>query len=499
VIVGAGQFVPPPGAGDGDDARDPISLAVQALRLAGADSGTGDRLLRRAESVRHVATLCWPYTDEAALISDELGASPRETVRTTQFGGDGPQRLVSDTAQAIADGHLDVALVSGAEAVATLRTAQRAGDMPAWATQPSAAQPSRVLGVERFPSSEPETSVGLMAPVYNYALIETAVRDAAGADSGPDAHMRVVADLWSRFSAVAADNPFAHLQRAFRPDQLLDVSVGNRPVSCPYPKLLTANIQVDQATGLIICSAAAARAAGVPQDRWVFIWAGAHAQDEWFLSERAELAASPAIRAVGAAVLEHAGASIDELAYVDLYSCFPSAVQIAARELGLAIDDRSRPLTLTGGLTFAGGPGNNYASHAIATLVGRLREDPAALGLTTAVGWYLTKHACGIYSGRPPTKPFQSLDAGEQIARPAARQVSNEYAGAATVEAYTVPYRRDGEPEAAIVSALTANGVRALVRTADPTIIGECVTGDPLRRAVTLGGAGELAFAPPLG
>jgi acetyl-CoA C-acetyltransferase len=289
------------------------------------------------------------------------------------------------------------------------------------------------------------------------------------------------------------------LQRAFRADELLDVSVENRPVSCPYPKLLTANIQVDQATGLIICSAAAAHAAGVPQDRWVFIWTGAHAQDEWFLSERAELAASPAIRAVGAAVLEHAGASIDELAYVDLYSCFPSAVQIAAHELGLAIDDRSRPLTLTGGLTFAGGPGNNYASHAIATLVGRLREDPEALGLTTALGWYLTKHACGIYSGRPPTKLFQSLDAGERIARRPTRQVSNEYAGPATVEAYTVPYGREGEPEAAILSALTAGGVRALIRTADPAIVGECVSGDPLGRAVALDGAGELAFAPAPG
>src|SRR5207244_6219152 len=128
------------------------------------------------------------------------------------------------------------------------------------------------------------------------------------------------------------------------------------------------------------------------------------------LSERAELASSPAVRAAGAAALEHAGLSIDDVAYVDLYSCFPSAVQISAGELGLPADDASRPLTVTGGLTFAGGPGNNYSGHAIATLVGRLRGDPQACGLATAVGWYLTKHALGIYSGRPPREPFRSLD-----------------------------------------------------------------------------------------
>jgi acetyl-CoA C-acetyltransferase len=257
---------------------------------------------------------------------------------------------------------------------------------------------------------------------------------------------------------------------------------------------MTANIQVDQATAMIMCSAEAARAAGIPTDRWMFVIAGAHAYDEWHLSERRELAASPAIRACGAAVLKHAGASIDEVAHIDLYSCFPSAVQIAARELGLTTDDPQRPLTLTGGLTFAGGPGNNYSSHAIATLVGRLREDPDALGLTTALGWYVTKHACGIYSGTPPTRPFRSIDAGDQIERPEPRQSTASYTGPATIEAYTIPHGRDGEPEAVVASALTPAGERALVRATDPEVIRSMLEEDPLGRQVELSGPDRIAL-----
>ena len=398
VIVGAGQVVQRPG----EASRDPIALAVDALRAAAQDSGAGEKLLARAESARHVATVSWSFRDEAALIAERLGLSPRETVRTSIFGGDGPQRLVGETARDIAAGDLDVALVTGAETVATVVAARKAGETLDWPKQPDGVAPTRVLGSDRPPSNEAEVAVGLVAPILNYALLESAVRARSGADA--DAHLHAIGSLWSRFSEVAAANPYAWLREARGVEELITPGPRNRPVCAPYTKLLTANLGVDQASALIVCSAAAAEAAGVPRDRWVFAWASAHAHDEWFMSEREALAASPAIEAAGASVLGHAGVGIDDVAHVDLYSCFPSAVQIAALELGLATDDPARPLSLTGGLTFAGGPGNNYAGHSIATLVGRLREDPAALGLATALGWYATKHAIGLYSASPPPR-----------------------------------------------------------------------------------------------
>lgn len=482
VIVGAAQVV----RHDLSDERlcEPVALIVQALRQAGEDSGAGDRLLRRADSVRCVPVIGWHYADAAALVAEELGTQPAETVQSAAIGGDGPQVLLNDTCHAIAAGEIELALVGGGEAVASLRAARLAGHDPPWRRQDERSAPTRTLGQERVPVTELEAAAGLTAPVNMYALIESAVRSAA--ETAPEVHLDRIAHLWSRFSAVAAENPHAWIRRAYTPDQIAEPRPANRLVSTPYTKLLTANIQVNMASGLIVASAEAARRAGVPTDRWVFVHAGAQAQDRWHVTERDRLAASPAVEAVGRGVVQHAGLAIDDIAHIDLYSCFPAAVEIAARELGLAIDCASRPLTVTGGLTFAGGPGNNYSAHAIATLVSRLREDPDAYGLATAVGWYLTKHAAGIYSARPPRIPFASLDPKPR--HPPARRTCSGYSGHAVIEACTVAYRRDGSPEAAIISALTPDDRRVLVRSEDGEIIDAFLGSDPIGWSISLAG-----------
>ncbi|BAL89431.1 putative enoyl-CoA hydratase [Actinoplanes missouriensis 431] len=471
VIVGVGQVsersTDPLGA-------DPVSLAVRALRAAEQDSGvTG--LLSTADSVAYVPSVSWQYPDGAALIAAAVGAAPAETVRSSTFGGDGGLRLINDAAASIVAGHATVVLVGGAEAAATAAAAEKAGRELGWPGQPEGAAPGRIVGVDLEPNNDPETAAGLVAPIYMYALIESAVRGKLGL-SVPD-HQRRITELWSRFSAVAAENPYAWLPGARTADELAGTSGENRPISAPYPKLLTAHLQVNQATGVILCSAAAAEAAGIPQDRWVFPHAGAHATDEWFVSERADLAASPAIRAAGAAVLNHAGLDISDITHVDLYACFPSAVEIAADELGL---DLQRQLTVTGGLTFAGGPGNNYSGHAVANLVPLLRADPEASGLATALGWYLTKHAAGVFSATPPERPYADVDADLRMPRPAARTAAGSYAGPAVLEAYTIPYDRSGSPAAAVVTALAPDGARIVRRATDPELIARLLADDPL-------------------
>jgi acetyl-CoA C-acetyltransferase len=487
VIVGVGQVTHHPQPG-GEDYAEPVALIVEALRAAGADSGTGTALLHKAESVRVVAVAGWPYRDAGALIADDLGISPRETVQTNAFGGDGPQRLINETAAAILAGELDVALIGGGESVASQIAAQKAGATPDWRTQGEDVTPTRISGSDRYPVNDAEAAVGIAAPLDMYALIESAVGARAGED--PATHLTTIAELWSRFSLIAAENPYAWLPRAYTAVEIATPSARNRAVSSPYTKLLSANIQVDQTAGLIICSVEAARAAGVAADRWVFIHTGAQAQDEWHVTERSELAASPAIRAIGAAALQHAGTTIDEIAHIDLYSCFPSAVQIAAAELGTGL---GRRLTQTGGLTFAGGPGNNYATHGVAMLVARLREDPDALGLATALGWYATKHAIGIYSARPPQRPFRSLSPMPE--NPPPRRARTDYTGPARLEAFTVQRDRDGEPQAAALAALTPQGDRAMVRLQDPAQLTELLAGDPVGQAVAIDGPTALSFS----
>ncbi|MEU4560669.1 crotonase/enoyl-CoA hydratase family protein [Actinoplanes sp. NPDC023936] len=471
VIVGVGQVsersTDPLGA-------DPVSLAVRALRAAEQDSGVAG-LLATADSVAYVPSVSWQYPDGAALIAAAVGASPAETVRSSTFGGDGGLRLINDAAASIAAGHASIVLVGGAEAAATAAAAEKAGRELGWPGQAEGTAPSRIVGVDREPNNGPETAAGLVAPIYLYALIESAVRGKLGLSVSE--HQRRITELWSRFSAVAAANPYAWLPGARRPAELADATGENRPISSPYPKLLTAHLQVNQASGVILCSAAAAVSAGIPQDRWVFPHAGAHATDEWFVSERADLAASPAIRAAGTAVLDHAGLGIADIAHVDLYACFPSAVEIAAAELGL---DLERQLTVTGGLTFAGGPGNNYSGHAVASLVPLLRSDPAAFGLATALGWYLTKHAAGVFSATPPARLYADIDADPRMPRPAARAAAGSGAGPAVLEAYTIPYERSGSPAAAVITALAPDGSRIVRRATDPELIARLLADDPL-------------------
>ncbi|WP_309138613.1 crotonase/enoyl-CoA hydratase family protein [Nocardia cyriacigeorgica] len=480
VLVGAGQFV----SHTPDTVADPAALAARALRRAAADAGADEKLLASTNAVFAVASASWQYRDLGALIATTVGAETVDTVQSSMYGGDGGQLLINEAAQAISDGIYEMVLVTGAEAGATLAAAQRSGADVAWPEQGPEVEPTRTAGIDREANNAAETAVGLGAPIYMYSLMESANRHRLGRE--PKEHLRAVGELWSRMSTIGTHNENAWLPQEFTPIELTTPTPGNRMVSAPYTKLLCANLQVDMAAGLILCSAAAAEAAGIPQDKWVFVHAGASAHDEWFVSERAELAASPAIRTIGAAALEHAGIGIDQVGPVDLYSCFPVAVQIAARELGLPVDDPNRPLSVTGGLTFGGGPGNNYGTHAVATMVARLRANPDTFGLSTSLGWYVTKHAIGIYSATPPHRAYTHLR--PIVDNPPARPVRQSYTGPAVVEAYTLPYDRDGRPEAAILSLIAPDGARVLVRTKAPEMLSMLEDADALGLPVTVHG-----------
>jgi acetyl-CoA C-acetyltransferase len=467
VIVGTGQLSRRPSSFD--DALEPADLMAETLRLAQDDSKATATLLERADSVRTVGVLSWRYADPAGEVARRVGAGSARDLAVTATGGNGPQWLVNRTATDIARGDLDVCLIAGAEAMYTRLRARSAGAHLEWTPLADAStSPARLLGYEKRGNNDAEGAVGLLAPPVVYPLFENALRAATGETI--DEHQRAIAGLWSRFSEVAASNPHAWLPVAKTPEEIGTPSPDNRMVSFPYTKLLNANMQVDQSAALILCSYSAARAAGVPDDRMVFPVSGADANDHWYVSNRWDLHSSPAIAAAGRAALGAVGdgASIDDVAFVDLYSCFPAAVQIGAHALGLPIDDPSRPLTLTGGLTFAGGPGNDYVTHSIATLVDRLRSaPPSSLGLVTGLGWYVTKHSVGLYSSSPPAggPSFRAIDAQREVDALPSRELAANAEGPVVVETYTVTYDRNGTPVNGIAACLLPDGSRTWATT----------------------------------
>jgi acetyl-CoA C-acetyltransferase len=238
-------------------------------------------------------------------------------------------------------------------------------------------------------------------------------------------------------------------------------------ISWPYTKLMNSNNMVDQGAALILTSAERATHLQIPSDTWVFPYAGTDAHDTYLIGERAEFDQSPAIRIAGGRALELAAKGVDDMDFVDVYSCFPSAVQVAARELGLPLDDPDRPLTVTGGLTFAGGPWNNYVTHSIATMAERLVASPGTVGLVTANGGYLTKHSFGVYGTEPPVGEFRWEDVQSAVDAEPTRVAEDEWVGVGAVESWTTPVNRDGVPEKVFVAVRTPSGSRALAVVTD--------------------------------
>src|SRR5581483_8151425 len=371
----------------------------------------------------------------------------------------------------------DVALIVGGETVYSRKRtpAEVAAEIDA---PPSVdAEPAPLVGDDRPGWSEDEAVHQAAMPTQVYPLFESALRAAAG--RGLDDHRRVVAELWSALAAVAstAARPAAWSGKAWSAEEIGTPGPDNRWVVYPYTKLQCANIYTDQAGALLLCSPDAARAAGVA--------------DAQFYTGRRSLAESPGLRAVTGDALAGAGVGVDDIARFDLYSCFPSAVEMAMHELGLAgpAGGDDRPLTAAGGLSFFGGPGNNYVTHSVGAMVDACRADPGSLGLVTGIGYFLTKHSAGVYSARPPERGYVRVDPAATkaaIDRVPARTPAGPYAGPATVETTAVQYGRDGDPVLGLLAALTPDGRRALANCTDPSAMQSMVSEEWAGRAVEL-------------
>ncbi len=268
------------------------------------------------------------------------------------------------------------------------------------------------------------------------------------------------------FSAVAAQNPYSWYQVARSAEEIATPTGTNRMISFPYTKYLSA-LPVDMAAAVILTTTEVAVKLGIPESKWVYIHGGQDFVDEWYVGHQPDLAECVSIGAMIRDSLDQAKLGLDDLDFFDLYSCFPSMARIACRAMGLA-DEDPRPLTVTGGLPYFGGPGNNYVMHSINGAVKRCRSNPEAIGLVTGDGLQCSKHSAGIYGCPPPEQPWNRATPEqfqEQVETPAPLEVDPEPAGPLRVDSYTVLHDREGRPEFAFLCGRTKEGKRAWART----------------------------------
>ena len=495
VLIGAGQFTY---RGDPAVSPSPNALLKIAAERAAADAGLGAAALAGIDALAVAGFTidaqgstrgAIPHsTNPPAALAKALGAKPGWAVYS-HMGGNTPQQLINVLAEKIAKGEAELGLAVGAEFLGSaMKRLTKGLGFDDWAGDADESLPApERIGDSRAGVTPYERRNGLDRPINIYPLFENALRARDG--RSVEDHQKRLGRLFAPFTEVAAQNPEAWFPVRRTPEELVEISEKNRMIGFPYPKLLNAIMEVDQSAGVLIASVAKARALGVPEDKWVYLHGCADAADLWFPLDRQNYHSSPAMRLTGKLALEMAGIGLDQIDYIDLYSCFPVAVEIGAEELGLALDD-PRGLTITGGLPYAGGPGNNYAMHSIAAMQAKLRAKPGSWGLTTANGWYLTKQSTGVYSTTRPDKPFERQDPKvlqaeiDALAHPAVTETPQ---GIGRIETYTVVHRREGPFMGIVIGRDEADRRFAAVTPNDPATLAGLEQGEQVGRTGRVG------------
>jgi len=484
------------GVGTARADADAADLMVLAARHAADDAGT-PALLAAVERIS-VPRGTWGYADPARLVADAIGAPGARRVLVNL--GIPQQTLINDALRHIAAGQLDVALIVGAEARARATRAARATsgagataaqerdarnpgtrDTPtAGETDPHGSGPDEVQSPAGRIVADAEIEAGLVVPVEQYAMIDSALRRAEGASI--EDHRWQIAELWARFNLVARSNPDAAFPAAMEAEDIFRLGRDNRPLAFPYGKWHASQWTVDQGAALLLCSAGAADRLGVPRDRWLFPLVGIESSFELPLVARLAMHRWPAMRVLGQAASERLARPVSECDHLEVYSCFPAAVRVQHRELGLAPD---RTPTITGGMTFAGGPFNSFVLEATAAMARRLRRE-GGTALVTTVSGLLTKPGLAVWASAPDGSPALVADlAREAKAATPSCGVRTDYHGPATIAACTVAY--DGVRPLELIAILeTPDGDRLIRRSRDPELVERATSEELLGTSLTV-------------
>lgn len=478
VIVGAAQYTQ---ARKTLPVLDPLSLMANASRQAIEDTGVERKLIKAIDAVCVVNLFTWIYRNAPQSLCEMLGIRAA-SLNYGPIGGNTPQMLVNHYCRAIANGECRAVLITGAEAVYGLNRTLRGEapfDWPEKESQPflkdhPAAVNFDVLlragdGLEsmtlegyRYPLNHVEEAYDLYLPHFMYPFFETALR--AAAQESVEGHRKSLGNLCHRLSSVAAANPYAWNRSVFSGEDISRPADRNRMIVYPYTKFMMANINVDMAAGVILTSEEMAADLGINRSCWVYPLGGADFRNIWHVSQRPSLIDSPALTEAARLALEQANLSLRDIGIFDIYSCFPSAVEIARQSLGLATDD-PRGLSVTGGLPFFGGPGNNYSLHAIAATTDRIRRNHRLKAMITANGWYNSKQSVGVYGATPPCNPWEYRDDSsvqKEIDRQELPLPLEKANGLLTIEAYMIRHDAAGAPERGTVIGRLAGGRRTL-------------------------------------
>ena len=433
----------------------PVELAAQAAELALKDAGVSAQHIDVLTVVRDTQDTVpnWPYpfgrsNNPPASVANRLGIKQTTKLILSSAGGNTPQALVNEWSEQLAIGSASVVMLTGSEATATFKAALRSKQLLNWTEQHEADFEDRGPEIDGMIGPE-EIRHGLTFPNIQYAVIENASRAHKG--HSYQQHAEKVGELFAPFSQVAAKNEYAMFPKAYTANEISNSSDKNRYVNFPYTYHMMAKDTVNLSAAILLTTVAKARELGVPQEKWVYLHGHAQSRDIPLI-KRENLGQSIALKKTIKEALKNANVSASDVSVFDIYSCFPIAVELAKEALDFKNDHPV--LTQTGGLPYFGGPGNNYAMHGISSVVRELRKQPKAIGLASANGGMLEKHAVGVYSCQPGWNTWDPTTLQTEVDQQTQVLTESSPNGIATIESYTVSFKKDQPTHAVAVGRI---------------------------------------------
>ena len=434
----------------------PLVQAAEIAKIAAADC-TNESVLSFINELDLVLPLSWKYDDPCSQLAAALSLPDGER-KLSGLSGTSPQRFINDAAESIIQGRKRAILVCGAEAFATRKLAKKQQLELGWP-----APTRRNAPAFEDPLIPTEITHEVFQAYATFAMLDSARRAHLGI--GLEEYRKNEAEMMAKLSTVAAENTAAWFARAYGSDDLFNLDTSNRMIAYPFSRNTMAFMDVDMASAVIVASEDLADELGVPKEKRVYLHGWDYQKEPPYIAQRKDLWRCPSMENAGHNAMAMAGVTINDIQHLDLYSCFPSALNFCKDALEIS-DTDGRSLTVTGGLPYFGGPGNNYTAHSITAMVQKLRQNDGQFGLTSGIGMHMTNHVFTIFSTNKPDRlVIPKASSGEQQVCVIEERVD----GPAIIMAYTVLHEKSGNCALAICEL--ANGHRCYAKCFNEAVL----------------------------
>ena len=373
--------------GNFENLDEALHLMDKAVKEALSDSG--NELVKDYIDEIRIPKGFWRYRDPGKWIARNNNFKNIPTTYVTKIGVL-QQNLINEACQKIETGEINASIILGGEA--RFKQLRAVIEKKEYFETKLDENPDFYIKAKEDLYGDDELAVlGAMAVGY-YATMETAIRKNDG--EGIEEHQNNIALMYEEFSKIASENKDGWLNHPYAKEDILETSKKNKMLAYPYNKLHCTSWNVNQSAAIIICSEELANELEIDNKKRVYPISSSENNHMIAIQQRPKLYESLGMTYAANSInkmIERLDIKLD--AY-DLYSCFPAAIKMFTKSMGL---DSEIPKTVTGSMPYAGGPLNSFVIHSTVKMIQKIRALEVKYGLITGVSGMMTKQSFCIW------------------------------------------------------------------------------------------------------